>query len=351
METKMLKKAPLCPFMNSIKDVFMRTHFRTNALVSLIIAVFFGPLVIAAENYTPPKTDFGVPDVQGVWNYKTRTGLERADVYGGELEVDEETMLAKMVSTPDFIAFLEATGAEAPGPENVGGYNGFWITPGDALAEMNGKYRSSLIVDPPDGKIPWREEGQAIRRSQQDELPMGMAESDGPEGRTLSDRCLISFASTAPFMSSLYNNHMQIVQGPTHVVLLAEMVHNARIVRIDEEFKALPYEKWLGDSIGYYEGDTLVVQTKDFNGWQVAKERLVSSNILLTERFTRVANNKLHYTFTIDDPDLYTQPWTAEMPMYTGENLYEYACHEGNYAMRAILAGERRHEADARSAQ
>ena len=166
METKMLKKAPLCPFMNSIKDVFMRTHFRTNALVSLIIAVFLGPLVIAAENYTPPKTDFGVPDVQGVWNYKTRTGLERADVYEGELEVDEETMLAKMVSTPDFIAFLEATGAEAPGPENVGGYNGFWITPGDALAEMNGKYRSSLIVDPPDGKIPWREEGQAIRRSQ-----------------------------------------------------------------------------------------------------------------------------------------------------------------------------------------
>jgi len=95
----------------------------------------------------------------------------------------------------------------------------------------------------------------------------------------------------------------------------------------------------------------LVVQTKDFNGWQVAKERLVSSNILLTERFTRVANNKLHYTFTIDDPDLYTQPWTAEMPMYTGEDLYEYACHEGNYAMRAILAGERRQEVDARNAQ
>ncbi|MDC3196489.1 hypothetical protein OAU36_01990 [Gammaproteobacteria bacterium] len=329
----------------------MRTVYRSTALSSLIIAALAVPAVFAAENYAPPKTAFGVPDVQGVWNYKTRTGLERADVYEGELEVDEATMLDKMVSTPDFIAFLEATGAEAPGPENVGGYNGFWITPGDALAQMNGKYRTSLIVDPPDGKIPWREDGQAVRQSQREELPMGMAESDGPEGRTLSDRCLISFASTAPFMSSLYNNHMQIVQSPTHVVLLAEMVHNARIVAIDQEFRDLPYEKWLGDSIGYYEGDTLIVQTKNFNPWQVAKERLVSSNILLTERFSRVADDKLHYSFTIDDPELYTQPWTAEMPMYTGEDLFEYACHEGNYAMRAILAGARRQESDAAKAQ
>jgi hypothetical protein len=337
--------------MNLIKDVAMKIHFRVTALASLMIAVFVGLHAFAAEDYMPPQTDFGVPDVQGVWNYKTRTSLQRADVYGGELEVDEETMLAKMVSTPDYLAFLEATGAEAPGPKNVGGYNGFWITPGDALAQMNGKYRTSLIVDPANGQIPWREEGQAVRRSQQDALPMGLAESDGPEGRTLSDRCLISFASTAPFMSSLYNNHMQIVQGPTHVVLLAEMVHNARIVRIDQEFKELPFDKWLGDSIGYYEGDTLIVQTKNFNGWQVAKERLMSNNILLTERFIRVADDKLHYTFTIDDPELYIQPWTAEMPMYTGEKLYEYACHEGNYAMPAILAGERRTEADARSAQ
>ncbi len=325
----------------------MKTVSRFTMLTGLLIASLLSTTVLAADAYIPPKTGFGVPDVQGVWNYKTRTGLERADVYEGELEVDEATMLEKMVSTPDFIAFLEATGAEAPGPENVGGYNGFWITPGDALAQMNGKFRTSLIVDPADGKIPWREDGQAVRQSQRAELPMGMAESDGPEGRTLSDRCLVSFASTAPFMSSLYNNHMQIVQSPMHVVLLAEMVHNARIVRIGEEFRDLPYEQWLGDSIGYYEGDALVVQTKNFNPWQVAKERLVSSNILLTERFTRVADNKLHYSFTIDDPDLYTQPWTSEMPMYTGEDLYEYACHEGNYAMRAILAGARRLESDA----
>ncbi|MBT3531401.1 MAG: hypothetical protein HN477_10825 [Gammaproteobacteria bacterium] len=316
-----------------------------------ILSLLIANTVFSAEEYVPPKTSFGVPDVQGVWNYKPRTGLERPDTYEGALEVDEATMLEKMVSTPDYIAFLEATGAEAPGDHNVGGYNGFWITPGDALAQMNGKYRTSLIVDPPNGKIPWKEDGPATRRSQRSDLPMGFAESDGPEGRTLSDRCLVSFSSTAPFMSSLYNNHMQIVQSPTHVVLLAEMVHNARIVRIDQDFRDLPFEQWLGDSIGYYEGDSLVVQTRNFNPWQVDKEQMISENITLTERFTRVADDKIHYAFTIDDPDLYTQPWTSEMPMYTGEDLYEYACHEGNYAMKAILAGARRLEADARAAE
>ena len=316
-----------------------------------ILSLLIANSAFSAEEYVPPKTSFGVPDVQGVWNYKTRTGLERPDTYEGAVEVDEATMLEKMVSTPDYIAFLEATGAEAPGDHNVGGYNGFWITPGDALAQMNGKYRTSLIVDPPNGKIPWKEDGPATRRSQRSDLPMGFAESDGPEGRTLSDRCLVSFSSTAPFMSSLYNNHMQIVQSPTHVVLLAEMVHNARIVRIDQDFRDLPFEQWLGDSIGYYEGDSLVVQTRNFNPWHVDKEQMISENITLTERFTRVADDKIHYAFTIDDPDLYTQPWTSEMPMYTGEDLYEYACHEGNYAMKAILAGARRLEADARAAE
>jgi len=310
-----------------------------------------GLIAAAAEDYTAPQTDFGVPDVQGIWSYATRTSLERPATYNGELEIDEETMINTMVSTPDYIALLEATGAEAPGPHNVGGYNGFWITPGNALSSMNGKFRTSLIVDPVDGQIPWREEGEQIRRAQRGSLPIGLSESDGPEGRTLSDRCLLSFASTAPFMSSLYNNHMQIVQSATHVILLAEMVHNARIVKLDQAHRDLPYEQWLGDSVGYYEGDSLVVETRNFHPLQVAKERLVSENLHLTERFTRVADNKLHYSFTIDDPELYTQPWSAEMPMYSDAELYEYACHEGNYAMPAILGGARRLEMDAQTGQ
>lgn len=320
----------------------------TVAIVAVVALVSSFPVAAQEQAaYTPPKTAFGVPDVQGVWNYETRTSLERPEVYGGMLEIDEATMLENMVSTPDYIAFLEATGAEAPGPENVGGYNGFWITPGEGLAMMNGKFRTSIVVDPADGQIPWSEEGEAVRRAQRYTLPMGRAESDGPEGRTLADRCLVSFASTAPFLSSLYNNNMQIVQSPTHVMILAEMVHNVRVVKISDEFRNLPYEQWMGDSIGYYDGDTLVVETKDFHEWQVAKERLTSKNMKLTERFTRVAEDKLHYAFTIEDPDIYTQPWTGELPMYTADGLYEYACHEGNYAMPAILAGARREEADA----
>ncbi len=315
------------------------------------VLLFITPVAAQDASYRPPQLAWGVPDVQGVWNYETRTGLERPEVYQGELEVDEATMLENMVSTPDYIAFLEATGAEAPGPQNVGGYNGFWISPGLALAHMNGKFRSSIIVNPTDGKIPWKEDGQTVRRQQQAELEiMDMGESDGPEARTLSERCLKSFASTAPFLSSLYNNTMQIVQSPTHVVLLAEMAHDARIVAIDQQHKDLPYDKWLGNSVGYYDGDTLVVMTKDFNTWQVAKERMTSNNIVLTERFKRVEDDKIHYSFTIEDPDLYTQPWSGEMPMYPAEGIYEYACHEGNYAMPAILAGARRLEFDASQA-
>ena len=315
------------------------------SLALFTMVVMAGNSTAQNESYTSPRTAWGVPDVQGIWNYETRTGLERPDVYEGELEIDEATMLEKMVSTTDYIAALEATGAERPGPDNVGGYNGFWISPGLSLAFMNGSFRTSVIIDPPDGKIPWVEGGQQVRRQQQAELEiMGVAESDGPEGRTLSDRCLKSFASTAPFLSSLYNNTMQIVQSPTHVVLLAEMAHDARIVKIDQQHKDLPYSKWLGDSVGYYEGDSLVVVTRNFNDWQVAKERMISRNVVLTERFQRVEEGKIHYSFTIEDPELYTQPWTGEIPMYTAEGLYEYACHEGNYAMPAILGGARRLE-------
>lgn len=315
-------------------------------LVVLLVSLGMAS-AIAAENYVPPKTAFGVPDVQGIWTYETRTSLQRPEIYEGQLEIDEETMLAKMISTEEYNKFLAETGAEGPTGGAVGAYNDFWFAPGNALAQMNGMYRTSLIVDPADGQIPWKEGAQEIRQAQRASLLMGRDRSDGPEGRALADRCLVSYASTMPFVSSFYNNNMQIVQSPTHVMLLAEMVHNVRVVRIDQDFRDLPFKQWLGDSIGYYEEDTLVVVTKDFNPWQI-KEYLISENVTLTERFTRVADDRIHYSFTIDDPELYTQPWTAEMPMASlDEQMYEYACHEGNYSLPAILAGARREEADA----
>ncbi len=305
----------------------------------------------AAENYEPPKTAFGVPDVQGIWTYETRTSLQRPEIYEGALEIDEQTMLAKMISTQQYNEFLAETGAEGPTGGAVGAYNDFWFAPGNALAIMNGMYRTSLIVDPVDGQIPWKEGGQEIRQAQRDSLLMGRDRSDGPEGRGLADRCLVSYASTMPFVSSFYNNNMQIVQSPTHVMLLAEMVHNVRVVRIDQDFRDLPFEQWLGDSIGYYEDDTLVVVTRDFNPWQI-KEYLISENVTLTERFTRIADDRIHYSFTIDDTELYSQPWTAERPMATlDEQMYEYAWQEGNYSLPAILAGARRQEMDKNASQ
>ncbi|MEZ5489660.1 MAG: hypothetical protein R3F50_05000 [Gammaproteobacteria bacterium] len=322
----------------------MKKLFCLTGLTILSTAMTFA---MAAEEYVPPRTSFGVPDVQGIWTYETRTSLQRPEIYGGQLEIDEQTMLEKMVSTAEYNEFLAETGAEGPTGGAVGAYNDFWFAPGDTLAFMNGKYRTSLIVDPADGQIPWKEGAQDIRQSQRNRLLMGRDSSDGPEGRALADRCLVSYASTTPFISSFYNNNMQIVQSPTHVVLLAEMVHNARIVRIDQDFRNLPFQQWLGDSIGYYEEDTLVVVSRNFNPWQV-KEFLISENVTLTERFTRVADDRIHYSFTVDDPELYTQPWTAEMPMATlDDQIYEYACHEGNYALPAILAGARREEVDA----
>ncbi|NKB33264.1 MAG: hypothetical protein GKR91_09210 [Pseudomonadales bacterium] len=222
---------------------------------------------------------------------------------------------------------------------------------GDTLALIDGKYRTSIIVDPPDGQIPWREQGFSIRRQQGQAVfgfPENLERSDGPEGRPLSDRCLKAFSSSTPFLSSVYNNNMQIVQSPDHVVLLVEMVHEARIVKINQEHKDLPYDKWGGDSIGYYEDDTLVVVTKNFNPWEISSGFGVSAstNMELTERFRRVADDELRYSFTIDDPTLYTQPWSGEMPMRPSQGMYEYACHEGNHALSGILAGARRLESE-----
>jgi len=299
--------------------------------------------------YAPPQLNFGAPDLQGIWSYETRTSLERPQQYE-TLEIDEITMLATLEPTAQILDDYQNFGTNRQAdPANVGGYDPLYFSIGDTLAKMNGKYRTSIIVDPPSGHIPRRDDAFATRR-QQAQAVFGFAEtlgrSDGPEGRALSDRCLKAFSSSTPFLSSVYNNNMQIVQSPDHVVLLVEMVHEARIVKINQQHGDLPYNKWSGDSVGYYEGDTLIVKTRDFNDWEVATGYGVSAstNMVLTERFSRVADDELLYSFTIEDPDLYTQPWTGEMPMRPSDGLYEYACHEGNHALPGILAGARRLE-------
>lgn len=333
----------------------MKKHINSATVTlgnGLMLGLIFGvssASMAQDSSYVAPMLDFGVPDLQGIWTYETRTSLQRPAQYT-ELEIGEETMTNTLEPTSTVLDDYQNFGTNRQNdPANVGGYDPEYFSIGDYLAEIDGKYRTSIITDPPDGRIPYREQGAAIRRQQARsvfQFPESLGRSDGPEGRALSDRCLKAFSSSTPFISSVYNNNMQIVQSPDHVVLVVEMVHDARIVKIDQEHRDLPYNKWLGDSVGYYEGDTLVVVTKNFNEWEVAQGYGINASLkmVLTERFRRVADDEVRYNFTIEDPDLYTQAWTGEMPMRPSSGIYEYSCHEGNHALPGILAGARRLE-------
>ncbi|MEX2468162.1 MAG: hypothetical protein WD396_00260 [Pseudohongiellaceae bacterium] len=328
--------------------------FRSKMLIasSLLVA---GAIVQAAETgYIPPRTAFGAPDLQGTWSIATQTDLERAERYAGRLVLSEEEALriearvqamyqaADQPSDPD---------RDAPDAgRGVGGYNTFWMDPGERLAVVNGEIRTSILVDPEDGRLPYSEQGRAnyaaamTRRNGY----------DGPEVRPLGERCVVGFGSTGgpPKLPVLYNNVTEIVQTEDYVVLLAEMNHDARIIRLNEDFKDALRGQWMGDSIGYYEGDTLVVETTNFHPQQSLRSSLDhrfygSQQMHVTERFTRVADETILYQFTVDDPENYSQPWSGELPMNaTDEHVYEYACHEGNYALPGILAGARRADAE-----
>ncbi len=329
----------------------MRYSMKPHSLV-MALSSFVASAACGQDGYSPPMLEFGVPDLQGTWSYETRTGLQRPAHYS-ELEIDEGTMRSTLEPTSEILDDYQNFGTNRQNdPANVGGYDPEYFSIGESLALIDGKYRTSIIVDPPDGRIPYLEKGAAIRRQQANsvfQFPGSLGRSDGPEGRPLSDRCLKAFSSSTPFISSVYNNNIQIIQSPDHAVLVVEMVHDARIVKIGKDHRDLPYNKWLGDSVGYYDGDTLVVTTKNFSEWEIAQSYGINAslNMVLTERFRRVADNEIRYSFTIEDPELYSQPWAGEMPMRSSSGLYEYSCHEGNHALPGILAGARRLEIEA----
>ena len=220
---------------------------------------------------------------------------------------------------------------------------------------MNGEYRSSWIVDPADGKIPYSESGQKI-------LAEWRAHSrgnfDNPEIRSAGERCTVGFGSTGtpPMLNVLYNNHVQFFQAPDVVSILVEMNHNARMIRLGEEFRTTVADQWLGDSVGYWDGDTLVVKTTGFHPGSSSRGAIrhylyLQPTSVVEERFTRVADDVIFYEFTVTDPELFSQPWKGEMPMWATEGpIYEYACHEGNHALPGILRGARVREADAAKA-
>jgi hypothetical protein len=223
---------------------------------------------------------------------------------------------------------------------NIGGYNLFWIDRGAKVGVVRGEARSSWIVDPPNGRMPVSGEGRARIGA-----ILAKRGEDGPEGMNPADRCLIGSRGSGgpPMLNNLYNNTYQIVQTATHVVIDVEMMHDARIVRMGEDHKPPALTQWLGDSVGHWEGDTLVVVTRGWNRQHGDYEPVyLSERATVTERFTRTAEDEITYAFTVDDPGFYTQPWKGEM-VFTLSNgpVYEVACHEGNYALKHILQGAR----------
>ncbi|MDX1578664.1 MAG: hypothetical protein R3266_09265 [Gemmatimonadota bacterium] len=315
-----------------------------------------------------PRTPWGHPDLQGNWTNETITPIERPE--GLPLVLTEEQMAAIEAERQALIDSAAAPsdpdrGAPAVGGEftgdplidaasgGTGGYNYFWLDQGDRVAVWNGEARSSLITFPEDGQIPdLTPEGQARRR----ELAMAGAkfgDFDNPENRPLAERCIVSFGSNAgpPMLPNyFYNNNYTIVQTPDHVMIMTEMVHDNRIIRLGEP-DPLPDDvrPWFGDSWGRWAGDTLVVETTNLPAEQLNGYRWffgASEDLKVTERFTRADESTIHYEFTVEDPKTWVSAWGGQVPFRKLDALlYEYACHEGNYALENVLRGARAEEA------
>jgi hypothetical protein len=321
--------------------------------VSVAIAVaWLAPVPVLGQTWTAPRTADGQPDLQGVWDFRTITPMERPVALGTkEFFTDEEAATFEKEENRrqdrDKID-PEAGGLMYP-PGGVVPYNEFWYDRGNKVV---GTKRTSLIVDPPNGRLPpMTAEGKKradLRATEARETQLGRPHADSYEDRPLQERCIMGLNAGPPMHPGAYNNNFQLFQNPQYVVILTEMVHDARISPLDGR----PHghlRQWKGDSRGHWEGNTLVVDTINFK----RETSLPNSgaNVHLVERFTRTADNTLVYEFTVDDPTMWTKPWTAVVPMRRIDDpIYEYACHEGNYAMASILAGARAAEKAAEEA-
>jgi len=292
----------------------------------------------AAKSWTPPKTPDGQPDLQGYWTNATLTPLERP-----------AQLASKLTLTPEEAAAYVKQAREQGNRDRRGGsaetdvgeaYNDFWF---DRGTKVVGSLRTSLIVDPPDGKIPALTP-EAQKRMDDTRAYNREHPADGPENRGLAERCLIWATAGPPMLPGPYNNAYQIVQNRDYVLILVEMIHDVRVIPLDgRPHLGGGVRQWMGDSRGHWEGNTLVVDTTGFSG--KAPFRGSDQNLHLVERFTRTDANTIQYEFTVNDPSGFTKPWTAQIPFSRAEGpIFEYACTEGNYAMTDMLGGARAQE-------
>jgi hypothetical protein len=343
----------------------------TAAGVAAVVAIIsLAPLAGQSKSAIPRLKD-GHPDLQGIYDLATLTPVERqassplvlTDEDAKKLERDVAARKDYQARAIDGDRKAPPVGGDgSPGAAgNVGGYNSFWIDSGSQYTIVDGRRRASLLIDPPDGRVPQmtpearQRMARNVNRPTSDQTAReddpgfeGNGAYDDPERRPLGERCLMGFGSTSgpPVLPNyFYNNLHQIVQTADSMLILTEMVHDARIVRMNAEHLPPTVRKWMGDSVGRWEGDTLVVDTTNFT--EKTRFRGATQNLHIVERFTRVDARNLLYRFTVEDPGTWTRPWTGEYTWpATDELLYEYACHEGNYALGNILRGARLKEAE-----
>jgi len=322
----------------------MRHLYNRQACAVVVGLALLAVMPAVSQTKGMPRTPDGHPDLQGIWTNATITPMERPPAVAGKSTVsDAEASKFEQQSNGQLYGDQRSSNAEA---DRDHAYNALFFDRGTELARVDGQKRTSLIVDPPDGKIPpLTDEGKKRLASRM----RGMTHFDRPQDRPLGERCLMGFGSTSgpPMLPVLYNNNYQIVQTPDAIMILVEMVHDVRIVHMDGRPHApADVRQWLGDSIGHWEGDTLVVDTTNFTaktGFRGSGE-----NLHTIERFTRVDPNTILYKVTIDDPTTFSKNWTMEYPfLATAGPIYEYACHEGNYAMTDILGGARKADKEA----
>ena len=318
--------------------------------------------VAAAQRGDIPRTASGHPDLSGTYDIATLTPMERPEDLGEKMALSEEEAAEVAAgalrrnerrnrpSNPD-------RGAPEAGG-GVGGYNGVYFDNGEGAFQIDGQWRTSILIDPANGRYPPRIDGTGGVRTRTPNpgtafwLEDGL-DAPGPydnmEQRPHAERCLLSFGSTSgpPMLPALYNNHKRIVQGEDTILILIEMVHDARIIRMNAEHDPPEIQKWLGDSIGWWEGDTLVVETTNFVDRPAFRRG--TRNMTVTERFRMESADTLVYSFTVDDPTVWTAPFTGEIAWPRSPNkVFEYACHEANYALEGIMQGARLLEAEFR---
>jgi hypothetical protein len=331
-------------------------------------APILGPRV--APGFSPPRFN-GKPDFTGVWNNETLTSIARAPVFGSRLVLTEAEARVIEGANDDLLARASAptdTGATVKdieakdtcsggrsGAAQVCNYDAAWTAPGDKVMRVNGQPRTSLLTTP-DGQYPKakRQETVAERErraraavgeggSSAAELNRG-PQNDNPETRGLAERCIV-VRSDPPMFDGLYNNNHLFQMGTDHVAIVTEMIHDLRDIRLNSTHRTDGVRPWFGDSIGWWEGDTLVVETTNLPERQAYRGAWETLKVI--ERFTMVSPQRMNYRFEIIDPTMWDQPWGGEYEMVRGGRMFEYACHEGNYGLANILSGARAEEAEA----